>query len=379
MRIALFGGSFDPVHIEHLRFAEAAQRELGLDRLFFIPSCRAPHKAFGPVASGEERLKLLQTACRSLNFAAADDIELKAGGTSYTFLTCRAYRERYPDAELFFLVGADMLENFFFWKGPEDILQNVTLVAAGRGKDDVYNIHERFRTRFGRDFLELSFTGEEVSSTDLRVALAFGNMEEAKKVLPTDVCVEIAKGEMYRYKNIEGALSLLTEGRKEHSERVARMACKRARSLAIPEAKALTASMLHDCGKYVQKDDPMLRNFPFPADVPAPVMHQFTGAYLAENVFHVTDEDVLNAIRYHTSGRENMSPLEKLIFLSDLLEEGRAFEGIDLLREAFWKDLDLCMFLSLRHQLAYLKSVGEPVYPLTQRAFDWMKAHGNYA
>lgn len=373
MKIALFGGSFDPVHIEHIRLAEAAQRELGLDKLFFIPSYRAPHKALGASADGEDRLSLLEAACQTLPFAEADDFELRAGGTSYTYLTCRAYREKYPDAELYFLVGADMLENFFSWREPDDILQNVTLVACGRGRNYVHTLHKRFRVRFGTDFRELAFTGEEISSTELRVALAFGNTEEAGRLLPPDVLRRIREKGLYRYPKIEGALGLLTEQRALHSERVARMAAKRARGLMIPEEKAVTASMLHDCGKYVPISDPKLRNFVPPADVPAPVLHQYTGAYLAQHTFGVTDEDVLNAIRFHTSGRENMSPLEKLIFLSDLLEEGRSFEGIEPLREAFWKDIDLCLYLSLKHQLAYLKQQKEPVYQLTQRAFEWIK------
>ncbi len=377
MKIALFGGSFDPVHREHIRIAEEAKRELGLQKLLFIPSYRAPHKALGAIASGEDRLALLRAACSSLPFAEADDIELRAEGTSYTYLTCRAFRERFPHDELFFLVGADMLEDFFTWKLPEEILKNVTLVACGRGEEQVSGLHEKFRSRFGKDFTELSFAGKEISSTDLRVAIAFGD-PEAEEFLPPETVPLLRERGLYRYPQIEGAMALLTQKRKEHSERVAKMACARARSLKLPEEKALSAAMLHDCGKYVRKTDPMLQNFRPPEDVPEPVLHQYTGAYLAEHLFHVTDEDVLNAVRYHTSGRENMSQLEKLIFLSDLLEEGRSFAGIEPLREAFWKDLDLCMYLSLKHQLAYLEERGEPIYPLTQRAFDWLKTHTRF-
>lgn len=377
MKIALFGGSFDPVHREHMRLAAEAREELGLDRLFFIPSYRAPHKAMGAIADGADRMELLLAACRG-TFAEVSDIELQAGGTSYTYLTCRAFREKFVGAELYFLVGADMLGNFFKWREPEDILRNVTLVACGRGEERVSGLHDRFRARFGKDFLELSFSGEEVSSTDLRVAIAFGNREEARRGLPPAVFETIEKKGLYRYPDIEGALGLLTESRRAHSERVARMACARARSLSIPEEKALAAAMLHDCGKYVRKTDPMLQNFRPPEGVPDPVLHQYTGAYLAEKVFGVTDEDILNAVRYHTSGREDMSALEKLIFLSDMLEEGRSFEGIAPLREAFWQDLDLCLYLSLKHQLAYLRAQDAPVYRLTQQAFDWLKAHTRF-
>ena len=102
-------------------------------------------------------------------------------------------------------------------------------------------------------------------------------------------------------------------------------------------------------------------------------MHQYTGAYLAEHTFGVTDTDVLNAIRYHTSGRPNMSTLEKLIFLSDMLEAGRDFPHINSLRAWFGRDLDECMYRSLRYELKYLKKGKGEIYPLTFRAYEYYK------
>ena len=102
-------------------------------------------------------------------------------------------------------------------------------------------------------------------------------------------------------------------------------------------------------------------------------MHQYTGAYLAEHVFGVTDTDVLNAIRYHTSGRPGMSTLEKLIFLSDMLEEGRDFPHIGRLRAWFHRDLDECMYRSLKYELKYLKKGKGAIYPLTFRAYEYYK------
>ncbi len=372
MRIALFGGSFDPIHCEHLRLAEAAQKQLGLDKVVFLPSYRAPHKAFGAAASAEDRLALCRIACRGLPFAEVSDLEIAAQGTSYTYLTCRAFAEKYPSARLFFLVGADMLENFFFWKEPEEILRHVTLVACGRGKAGVHAAHGRFVARFHTDFEELAFTGRDVSSTDLRVALAFSDRAEAANYLDERSLDYIFGHTMYRFLREEGALELLTPERRAHSERVARMACRRARSLQIPEEKALLAAMLHDCAKNVPSDSPLLEGFSPPEDVPAPVLHQYAGAYLAEHRFGVTDEEILDAIRYHTSGREDMTALGKLIFLSDLLEEGRDFEGVGALRKVFWEDLDRCLCLALKQQLSYLEAQKKPVYPLTERAYEWI-------
>ena len=79
--------------------------------------------------------------------------------------------------------------------------------------------------------------------------------------------------------------------------------------------------------------------------MPSSVYHQFAGAYVAETHFGIKDEDILNAIRYHTSGRANMSELEKLIFLADMLEEERSYEGVETLRKLFWREqgLDECL------------------------------------
>ena len=104
-------------------------------------------------------------------------------------------------------------------------------------------------------------------------------------------------------------------------------------------------------------------------------MHQFTGAYLACHSFGIGDEEVLDAIRYHTSGRAGMTALGKLVFLADMLEAGRSFDGVDRLRALFREDLDRCFFEALKEQVEYLHETGKPVYPLTEEAYEYEKAH----
>lgn len=372
MRIAILGGSFDPVHQEHVRLVKTAMKELGLDRVIIMPSYLAPHKSEGAHVSGADRLEMCRIAFRDCASVEVSDFELLQRGTSYTYLTCRRFAEEYPDAERFFLVGADMLENFFTWRNPEDILKNVTLAACGRGSETVSRLHGKFIERFGKDFLEIPFVGEEVSSTELRVALAFrGWVKTELGCLDEKVFDYIDRKNLYSYLQAE-ALVLEKESRREHSYRVALLACIRARSLKIPEEKALLASMLHDCGKYISPESPLLEGAELPEGVPEPVLHQYVGALLAERKFGVTDQDVLNAIRYHTSGRANMSGLEKLVFLSDMLEAGRSYEGVERLRELFWKDIDLCLKEALREQIIYLRATGKPIFELTEEAYRWI-------
>ena len=370
MKIVLFGGSFDPVHSEHVRYVRAAIGFLHADKAIVLPAGVAPHKMSGAIASGEDRLEMCRIAFSALPQAEVNDFEVREAGRSYTYLTCRHFAALYPSAELYFLVGEDMLEDFFTWKEPDDILRHVTLAACGRGKRSSAALHERFRARFQKDYLDIPFMGENVSSRMMRVDLAFGKKPQD---LDENVYFYLRSRRLYEHPAILPALSLEKEERREHSYRVARMAVERAASAGIDGGRALLAAALHDCGKYVPLSSALLEDFTPPEDVPPPVLHQYTGAYLARHSFGIEDEEVLDAIRYHTSGKPGMSPLGILIYLSDLLEEGRAFEGIEELRALFKTDLDLCLYRSLEEQLLYLKGTGKPVYPLTEQTYWWIK------
>jgi len=373
MKIGLFGGSFDPVHSEHIRLVGAAIGALSLDRAVIIPSFIAPHKLDGAFASGNDRLEMAKIAFQPIENAEVSDYELLRGDTSYTYLTAEHFARQYKDAKIYWLVGADMLENFFFWKYPRRILASVTLAACGRGAAGIGNLHEKFRREFGVDFEEIPFSGKEVSSTRIRTAVAFG--KDVAELPPAVRCYIDGKG-LYSHPAILPALALEKEERREHSYRVALLAAELAPRYGISQGKAVLAAALHDCGKYVPLSSPMLHGFVLPDGVPLPVVHQFTGAYLAEHRFGIQDEEILDAIRYHTSGREDMTDLGKLIFLADMLEEGRAFPGIGELRAALYRSLDECLLLCFEHQMKYLasnKNGENSVYSLTEKAYKWLK------
>ena len=373
MKVALFGGSFDPVHSEHIEYIKAAKEALSLDKVLLIPSYLAPHKEGGAAASGEDRLNMCKLAIQDLTYADVSDYELNRKEKSYTYITAEHFAKECRGDELYFLVGADMLEDFFTWKYPERILSAARLVACGRGRGSASDLHEAFRARFSTDYIEIPFTGEEVSSTEIRVRLAFG--KENKGLDPRVLKYIEARG-LYRYPVIAPALALEKEERREHSFRVALMAVARAKSLHVPEAQALLAAALHDCGKYVPLDSPLLKGFVPPEGVPAPVMHQYTGAYLAEHTFGIEDEEILDAIRFHTSGKEDMTMLGKLIYLADMLEPGRNYNGVEELRKVFWRDIDKCLRLCLERQIEYLESKqseANSVYFLTKQAYKWVK------
>ena len=378
MRIAVFGGSFDPVHTEHIRLTQAAIEELGLDKLFVMPAHAPPHKPGKRLSPDAERLEMCRLAFEDIPQVVVSDYEIAQGGTSYTYLTCRHFKAEYPDAEIFWIVGTDMLRDFPTWRCPEDILKNVTLAVCGRAEEEGWWEKEqaKFLKRFGVKFRRFSYNGAAVSSTKIRV-LAGAGMRLTPFVCEKVEEYILQKG-LYKVPNADKALSLETPQRQAHSLRVAELAAARAVALKLPEDKAIAAALLHDCAKNLDKASPYLAGFIPPmewGEIPREVYHQFAGAFVAEKHFGVTDEEVLSAIRYHTSGRPNMGEMEKLIFLADMLEEERSYEGVEVLRKLFWQGqgLDECLEEALFQTLEFLKTKQAEIYPLTKKAYEFYK------
>lgn len=372
MKIAIYGGSFNPVHNEHINIVRAAKECLGLDKIIIVPTHITPDKSYSLVARPRERLKMCSLAFGGIEGAEVSDYEIKRGGVSYSYVTCRHFRKLYPEDELYFIIGADMLEKFHLWRKPEEILKCVTLAVCAREdrarlKKDIAS----FNSRFHKEIVEINYVGKDVNSTKIRARAALG--EDISDFVPNSVKRHIVGGQLYLLPQVSGVKKLLSEERWQHTVRVAETACGHAKSLKIFEEDALIAAAVHDCAKYLGKDAEELKGFVCPENVPPPVVHQYSGAYVAEHTFGIKDKNILNAVRYHTSGRENMSDLEKLVFLSDLLESGRDFKGVEDLRKLFGGDINICLKEALKRQLEYLESTGAPVYPLTRRAYKFME------
>lgn len=381
MRIGIFGGSFDPVHIEHVNVAKATIRSLALDKLLIMPAYAPPHKKGKILSPDSDRLAMCQKAFADILKAEVCDYEIKSGGVSYTYLTCRHFKEEYADAELFWLVGTDMLRDFPTWKEPLDILKNATLAVCARAEEDGWVEKERaaFYEKFHTDFAIVEYNGADISSTKIRVLAGAG--QSVLAYTGEAVASYIKEKGLYLVPRANEALALEKPERAAHSLRVAEVAAKRAHALGVPEYKAIAASLFHDCGKNLSLNHSLLKNFKLQTEwgeVPEPVVHQFTGAYLAERVFGVTDEEVIDAVRFHSSAKPNMSALGKLVFLADLVEESRTFPAVYALRELFWENkkgeggLDECLEKALEDTLKHLEKQGA-FYPLTIKAYEYLK------
>ncbi len=134
MRIAIYGGSFDPIHIAHLIIAEYAFADLSVDKLFFVPSFTPPHKLSVPMTSPQHRLNMVKLAIEENPRFAHSDFEVTKQGTSFTVDTLAYFSGHFhlEKKDLYLLVGADNLVDFNSWKDPDEIVRLAQIAIANR-------------------------------------------------------------------------------------------------------------------------------------------------------------------------------------------------------------------------------------------------------
>jgi nicotinate-nucleotide adenylyltransferase len=165
MKLGIYGGTFDPVHIGHLLVAQAAMEELGLDKLFFIPAAQSPFKVENQIAPAEIRLQLLRLALAGETNCEIDEQEIKRGGISYSIETLRDYAKRFPKAQLFYLIGADNISQLNEWREADELAKLAEFVAVPRPCEFVAEFPKPFRGRILKGF------PVEISSSQIRVRI----------------------------------------------------------------------------------------------------------------------------------------------------------------------------------------------------------------
>ncbi len=166
--IGLFGGSFDPVHMGHLLVALAAREELNLTRLFFIPAAHSPFKPERPPTRAGERLRLLRLALSGKEWCEIDEQELNRGGVSYTIETVRDYSKRFPGMQLFYLIGADHVEQLPKWREADELARLIEFVVIPRPGQAAIAFPEPFRGR------SLAGFPVSISSSQIRARVKAG-------------------------------------------------------------------------------------------------------------------------------------------------------------------------------------------------------------
>lgn len=176
MKIGIFGGSFDPIHLGHLLLAETARETCGLDQIWFIPASQSPLKETSPHASAKQRMEMLRLAIAGYPTFVARDLELKRKGTSYTIDTLTAISQEHPEAELFLIMGADSLVDFPRWRDPGGILKLASIIAVNRGRSSASfeAVKEYLQDDALPGFHLVEMPAIDLSSTEIRRRCAAG-------------------------------------------------------------------------------------------------------------------------------------------------------------------------------------------------------------
>lgn len=393
MKLGVYGGSYNPPHLGHLHAAVAAAKYLELDRLLLIPAGIPPHKELSAGAAGAEHraaMTVLMAEEASMRAGIPVEVsrtEIERGGKSYTVDTLRELHRQEPDAELWLLMGTDMFLTFQDWRAPEEILSYAGLCAFGRSEQDGEELFSVQRAYLAKRFpgvrlVTMVLPGlVDVSSTELRDALPLGMGE--RYLLPQIygyILREHLYGTKLDMKQLSPeqlrpvALSYLHARRVRHVLGVEEEAIRLARKYGADEDKARIAALLHDCTKRLSLEEQLAlcERYGVALDElerkEVKLLHAKTGAAIAREVFGV-DEAICHAIEWHTTGRADMTLLEKVLYLADYIEPNRHFEGVDTLRKAVYADLDQGLRLGLKMSIEELQERGGPVHPKTLEAY----------
>ncbi len=388
-RIGIFGGTFNPPHVGHIRAASCAIEHLSLDRLIMIPTGISPHKTVSPGTTGQQRLEMLKRSAEGLKKTEISDLELCREGKSYTADTVAELRQRYPDDELVLLMGTDMFLSFDSWYHPERILKEVTLgvfFRENRSETEAVEIQKKKLEAMGAKIVLCQNPVTEISSTDLRRMIVFGC---ADSFLCPGVGDYIREHGLYGVnkdrRNLsideleEEVMSLLKDNRKAHVKGVRKMAAELAVRYGANVEDAERAGLLHDVTKAI--DGPLQLTFcheygillnKFSSENPK-TLHALTGSYVAKRLFG-ENEAVVSAIRWHTTGRAEMTLLEKIVYLADYAEENRRFPGVEELRETILRDIDAGMRMGLEMTMAQLITQKREIAQASVEALEYYRS-----
>lgn len=369
-KTGVFGGTFDPPHKGHRLLAECMAKELRLDRVIIIPTCIPPHKQANPV-SGEDRMKMCRLTFDSPLFEISD-MELKRGDKSYTVDTLRILHEEFPDDELYFLSGSDMFETFTLWYRWEEILSLSYFCSAAR-----VNGYEPDFSRFTpeqKEKVRFIYTEPfEISSSEIRAAVSSG--KDCSKYLSSGTYEYIKQNRLY-YDGLSEFRKViernLDKRRIYHSECVCESAGILAKKYGWDVKKARLAGLMHDITKNLPGEE-QLRLIGEMTQVErsnSKVWHQMSApVYLKENGL-IDDEEILCAIRWHTTGRAAMTLPEKIVYVADFISADRDYPDVDTVRKLADISLEHAILYTSRYTVRSLAAKDRPVHPATLDCYN---------
>ncbi len=385
MKTGIYGGTFNPIHRGHIHLLEEFVRRLDLDRVLLIPTHVPPHKAAPELASGEDRMTMCRLAVGDRPHLQISDLEMRREGKSYTAETLEELHRLYPQDQFYLLMGEDMFLTVEHWYRPETIFFLATVCTAPRsvhGMGKLLAKKDEYASRYGARCVVEDIPYLPVSSTQVRQWAGEG--KDLTPLVPEAVAQFIQQRGIYRkgwepmdYEEYEREVkSHLTEKRFYHSQCVAQEAARLAQRYGADVEKARLAGILHD----IMKDTPPEEQLKILTDSGIiltntqqrnrKLWHALCGAAYIRQKLGVTDPEIVNAVACHTSGKGDMTLLEKVLFVADYISADRTYPGVEEMRLAADRSLEEAMVEGIRFTVDELMGQGLPVAAESIEAYN---------
>ncbi len=349
-RVGILGGTFNPIHVGHIQMAQDVRRALDLDGVLLIPAADPPHKEVDGHIGAHHRYRMACLAAEGLEGLHVSDIELSREGKSYTIDTVLELKKRYPQDTYHVIVGSDLICDLSTWHRAEELLHLAVIIGVRRQGENCSDEEaaKSLRAEYGATIELLDILVPPVSSTLVR--------DRVYEALPVEGLVPPAV-ETYIYEEglyfpgdlkwmQENCRSALNTNRYRHTMGVVQTAIALAARYGADAKKARLAALLHDCSR---------------GEDHGALSHAASGERLARTRYQVADEEVLRAIRLHTTSDQRATKLDKIIYVADMVEPNRDFPGVDRLRALAFEDLDVAMIECLKECIGYVRARGRSV------------------
>lgn len=383
MALGIMGGTFDPIHMGHLIIAEYIRVTYNLKKVIFIPVGEPPHKP-GSITDSETRFDMVAASIVDNPDFEVSRLEMDRNGKTYTVDTIEELEKLYPGEMIVYIIGTDTLFELENWKTPEMIGERIKFIVYGRQASkytEASRKAEELRSRFGLSIEFCSGPIIDISSSFIRARLAEG--KSVRYLVPCAIESQLNNISLDNNYNIDNLMNVIKSRlgvkRFDHTLGVVDSAVELAKRYKGNVSKARVAALLHDIAKPMGHqemlkivsdsgiilDNQMLEN--------TELLHGHIGAYIAESELGISDPEILDAIRFHTTGRENMTLLDKIIYLADFIEPGRNFPGVEEIRKIVIVSIDEAVIIALENTIKHLESLGTPIHKITLSARDSMK------
>ncbi len=441
-KIGIMGGTFNPIHNGHLTMAETARREYDLDEVIFMPAGLQWMKKDSPDwMDAELRYEMTALAIADRPHFRASRMEIDRPGNTYTYETLEILHKEEPQADLYYIIGTDTLANMPKWRNPEKVFSQCVILCALRDDADqdsfsrlLLSTKEAFPDS---DIRPLSMKKMDISSSAIRKTVENGEALP-EDMLPKAVLKYIQEHGLYRrspgtqhelndMNNIsamhinnsvdtketilkmiraadltelekdyadhtvfcdkakEKLSETLEEKRFRHTLSVAQTSAALAMRYDVDPYRAYIAGLLHDCAKGLKNKKKLKLAEEYGISINEAerdnpdLLHAKLGAIIAKDEYGITDEEILSAIRYHTTGKPDMTTLEKIVYIADFIEIYRKpLTILEKARNEAFRDLDAGMYVILEGILNYLGKKGALIDPITRETYAYYdaKVHG---